>query len=52
MLPTLLEAVVVEVLDAVMDGVLEHVEIGEGRLGEVVASEMAPIALDVVQFWA
>jgi hypothetical protein len=45
MLPMLRASVAVDVLDAALEGALEHIDVDEGLVGEVVAFEVAPVAL-------
>ena len=40
----------VEVLDGVVDGGFEIVDVGEGAVGEVVRLEVSPHCFDVVEF--
>lgn len=41
----------VNVLDAAMERALEDIDVDKALVSKVVAFEMAPIALDVVEFW-
>lgn len=41
----------IDVLDAAMEGALKDVDVDKGLVGEVVAFEMAPGALDIIELW-
>ena len=42
-------SLLVKAIDRAVDGMVEVVDVGEGAIGEVVALEIAPASLDVVQ---